>query len=121
LSGAANWDYGLAWRTATKFDQVSADFDEDGDVDGRDFLTWQRNIGTLLGAAHGDGDADGDGDVDADDLSAVRNQVMPLAPPAAPPLALDGVAAIPEPSALLLAAGALFACAGWQRRVRRRG
>ncbi|MCH8840516.1 MAG: hypothetical protein IH831_07530, partial [Planctomycetes bacterium] len=61
-------DYGIAWRTTTLFDEASADFDEDGDVDGKDFLTWQRGLGILLGAAHGDGDADGDGDVDLADL-----------------------------------------------------
>lgn len=117
VTGAANWDFGLAWRMATSFDQVSADFDEDGDVDGRDFLTWQRNLGTLLGAAHGEGDADGDGDVDSDDLSAVRNGIMAIPPP---PQAVEGVALIPEPSALALAFGALLA-AGWTARIVRRG
>jgi hypothetical protein len=47
----------------------SADFDNDGGVDGRDFLAWQRGFGTTIGAFHADGDADRDGDVDADDLS----------------------------------------------------
>lgn len=46
----------------------SGDFDNDGDVDGRDFLAWQRGFGKSIGAFHADGDADRDGDVDADDL-----------------------------------------------------
>jgi hypothetical protein len=117
VSGAAGWDYGLAWRMSTQFDQVSADFDEDGDVDGHDFLTWQRNLGTLVGAPHGNGDADGDGDVDVDDLTAVRNGIMP-AP--LPEMAL-AVAAIPEPSTIVLVASALLAAAGEACRRTRRG
>jgi hypothetical protein len=46
----------------------SADFDDDGDVDGRDFLMWQRGFGKPIGAFHADGDADRDGEVDANDL-----------------------------------------------------
>jgi hypothetical protein len=113
VSGAANWDYGLAWRMATQFDQVSADFDGDGAVSGNDFLIWQSNIGTLLGATHGQGDADGDGDVDSDDLAAVNNKVLPNV---LPPLAVSAVAAIPEPATWAIAAGALFAAAGWKWR-----
>jgi hypothetical protein len=47
----------------------SADFDEDTDVDGNDFLRWQRNHGKTVGAFHSQGDADRDGDVDAMDLA----------------------------------------------------
>jgi hypothetical protein len=112
VSGAANWDYGLAWRMTTAFDQISADFDEDGDVDGSDMITWQQNLGTLLGATHAEGDADGDGDVDTADLAAVNAGVMPL-----PQIQSRGqvqvlAAAIPEPSTLAIAAAAMFA-AGW--------
>ncbi|HEX6960707.1 MAG TPA: choice-of-anchor Q domain-containing protein [Lacipirellula sp.] len=46
---------------------VPADFDNDSDVDGRDFLTWQRNLGNDS-ATRADGDADGDGVVDGQDL-----------------------------------------------------
>jgi len=45
----------------------AGDFDGDGDVDGFDFLLWQRGFGNT-NATRMDGDADGDGDVDADDL-----------------------------------------------------
>jgi beta-glucanase (GH16 family) len=54
----------------------SADFDADGDVDGTDFLTWQRGVGTTSGAIRGDGNANAgvDGDVDGGDLSTWREQ-----------------------------------------------
>jgi len=45
----------------------SADFDNDGDVDGADFLAWQRGFGTAS-PTPAEGDADFDGDVDATDL-----------------------------------------------------
>ena len=47
----------------------SADFDSDGDVDGSDFLAWQRGFGTT-NAARTEGNSDDDGDVDASDLGA---------------------------------------------------
>jgi hypothetical protein len=52
---------------------VPADFDNDGHVNGNDFLAWQRGLGTpqLQGEAP-KGDADGDRDVDANDLAAWR-------------------------------------------------
>ncbi|MCG8449422.1 MAG: PQQ-dependent sugar dehydrogenase, partial [Pirellulales bacterium] len=48
---------------------VSADFNTDGIVDGADFLTWQRNFGSTVGAAGAQGDADGDGAVSSLDLA----------------------------------------------------
>jgi hypothetical protein len=53
---------------------VSADFDDDGAVDGNDFLRWQQGLGIPGGAQRADGDADVDGDVDADDLGAWSSQ-----------------------------------------------
>jgi hypothetical protein len=67
---------------------ASADFNRDGEVDGADFLAWQRGLGKTVGAKLEEGDADRDGDVDADDLNVWRAQQP--APPAA---------AVPEPSA----------------------
>jgi hypothetical protein len=52
----------------------NADFDGDGDVDGRDFLAWQRGFGILDSAELSDGDANGDGDVDAADLAIWQEQ-----------------------------------------------
>ncbi len=50
---------------------LDADFDNDGDVDGKDLLTWQRGFG-LTGAAatNAAGNADGDTDIDSQDLAA---------------------------------------------------
>lgn len=45
----------------------SADFDGDFDIDGADFLNWQRGFGKI-DAVLQDGDADNDADVDSDDL-----------------------------------------------------
>jgi hypothetical protein len=116
VSGAANWDFGLAWRMSTQFDETSADFDENGVVDGSDFLTWQRNLGRLVNATHAQGDADGDGDVDVDDLSAWKLGLMPV--PQAP--AALAVAGVPEPGTMAMAvAAAALGLAGWRLRFRR--
>ncbi len=53
----------------------NADFDNDGDVDGRDFLAWQRGYGTQApNATKADGDADNDLNVDGDDLGIWQEQ-----------------------------------------------
>ncbi len=57
----------------------SADFDNDGDVDGNDFLTWQRGLGTTS-AAPKHGDADHDGDVDSLDNMIWQEQFGETAP-----------------------------------------
>ena len=53
---------------------ADADFDGDADVDGADFLAWQRGFGLQSNANKSDGDADNDGDVDATDLGIWQNQ-----------------------------------------------
>jgi hypothetical protein len=55
--------------TASTVAPATADFDGDGDVDGRDFLTWQRGYGMTTGATLAHGDSNADGDVDGDDLA----------------------------------------------------
>jgi hypothetical protein len=80
--------------------EENADFDGDGDVDGADFLTWQRNVGAT-GQPPSAGDADGDGNITAADLDIWKTQFGPAAAAA--------TSAIPEPSAGLLAAAALLA------------
>jgi hypothetical protein len=69
-----------------------ADFDNDGDVDGADFLTWQRNVGAAGGNSQGD--ADGNGQINGLDLAAWRAEFGPAAAAA--------VGAVPEPSTVLL-------------------
>lgn len=56
-----------------------ADFDGNGDVDGRDFLAWQRGYGKA-NPALSDGDANGDGAVDGSDLSLWQEQYATPAP-----------------------------------------
>ncbi len=104
-------DFGLAWRTSTLFDSISADFDGDGDVDGSDFLTWQLGANTLLGASRANGDADGDGDVDSVDF-AVLSAALHGGPVSLPSFAL----AVPEPATWVAAAVGLLLLVMMQRR-----
>jgi lipopolysaccharide export system protein LptA len=53
---------------------LSADFDENGDIDGADFLAWQLGAGITSGATRAEGDADGNGTVDAVDLAVWESQ-----------------------------------------------
>ncbi len=52
----------------------AGDADGDGDVDGNDFLVWQRNLGKTSGATQAQGDATGDGRVDAADLAVWKSE-----------------------------------------------
>jgi hypothetical protein len=70
-----------------------ADFDNDGDVDGQDFLTWQRGQGAGTNAT---GDANGDGQVNAADLGIWKTKFGPGA-------AAGAAGAVPEPAAWALA------------------
>ena len=47
---------------------LSGDYNDDGVVDGADFLAWQRGYGAVANPAGSGADGDGDGTVDADDL-----------------------------------------------------
>jgi hypothetical protein len=93
-SRPATWDM-ISMETAD-----DADFDGDGDVDGADFLTWQRAVGTA--GSQSQGNANGDGTINGADLDIWEAQFGPTAP----------VAAIPEPAAAALAALAVVALAG---------
>jgi hypothetical protein len=70
-----------------------SDFDNDGDVDGRDLLTWQRGAGKP--GTNATGDADGNGQVNGADLGTWRGSFgSGLATPAA--------AAVPEPATAVM-------------------
>jgi len=73
----------------------NADFDGDGDVDGNDFLAWQRNAGSANGVRPvlDAGDADFDGDVTGDDLAVWNAQFGNSA---------NSVVGVPEPAGLAL-------------------
>jgi hypothetical protein len=81
-----------------------ADFDNDGDVDGEDFLIWQRGLGA---GDNSDGDANGDNVVDGMDLDVWKQK---FGVPA------QAVAAIPEPASLALCGAALLAMLAARRR-----
>jgi hypothetical protein len=61
-------DIGAYEKQPIDFGFCDADFDHDGDVDGRDFLTWQRGFG-IEDPSHQEGDANFDGEVDEVDLA----------------------------------------------------
>jgi hypothetical protein len=86
---------------------LSGDFDGDSDVDGADFLTWQRGLGRTGTGLPSNGDANADGNVNAADLAVWKTEFG-----AAP--AEVAVAAIPEPGGAMLA---LLGCACllWRR------
>ena len=74
----------------------SADFDLDLDVDGADYLTWQRGFGQA--GALSDGDADGSSFVDAADLEIWEQQFGAVTP-------LASVASVPEPTSAAILLG----------------
>ena len=84
-----NLDYEADYVLLQVLALLSADFDGDGDVDGLDFLIWQRSFGVDDG-----GDADGDGDTDGEDFLAWQTQFGSSAG--------EGSSVIPEPNELLL-------------------
>lgn len=81
------------------------DFDSDTDVDGDDLTIWKANFGTGTSVATGDADSDGDAD-GHDFLIWQRN------------LTSSPVAAIPEPSSLLLLS--VSSIAMFRRRLRQK-
>lgn len=93
-----NWRLkGIAYSIDLNFDlrvDDSADFNQDGIVDGHDFLVWQRGVAS--GTTFGEGDANHDKSVDASDLAVwqglLNNQ------------AVSGAASsVPEPGSASLA------------------
>lgn len=90
----------------------NSDFNNDGFVDGSDFLIWQANLGAT-GVPIGNkstGDANGDGNVNAADLGIWQAHFG--LPPSA-----GAAGAVPEPASLGLVALALAGFAGlWRRR-----
>ncbi|NOY41230.1 MAG: PEP-CTERM sorting domain-containing protein [Planctomycetes bacterium] len=89
----------IAGTVTATADISTGDFDWDGDVDGNDFLTWQRGNGALAGASLGDGDGNFDEAVLGDDFllwDSEFGQIDPL------PGLSASVGAVPEPSSLAL-------------------
>lgn len=76
---------------------VAGDFDDDGDVDGADFLLWQRQFDTSQDLFTG-ADGDGDGQVTVTDLELWQQHYGVNAWVNSSPASLSMV--VPEPSAL---------------------
>lgn len=76
----------------------SADLDQDGDVDGRDFLAWQSGFGIASGADHTEGDTNGDSIVNREDLLIWQNQYGGLGSLSSAVLGNE----IPEPTTFVL-------------------
>ncbi|RIK78456.1 MAG: hypothetical protein DCC67_11555 [Planctomycetota bacterium] len=88
----------------------AGDYDNDADVDGADFLLWQRTFGAAADPAGSGADGSGNGFINAADLAVWRANFGAVA-------AGGALTAVPEPASLAaalvaLAAGArgLFAC-----------
>lgn len=99
---------GQDWRNGWKYGEITftavgtptdADGNQDGKVDGSDFLLWQRGYGLTSGATPGDGDFNGDHAVNSTDLLIWQDQYGTSIPT---------TQAIPEPTSLTLAACLLF-------------
>ena len=90
----------------------SADFNGDNVVDGLDFLTLQRGLGTVgPSATHANGDANGDDLINDADLAVWEAQYG-----SAPPLSAVS-AAVPEPTTSALALAALCLVMGRRRGI----
>jgi hypothetical protein len=95
LATASTWVSDRADLLSPNF---SADFDGDLDVDGNDFLTWQRGAGIASNALQFQGDANNDHVIDAADLGAWRTSFgSNFATFAGVPTAGAGMS-VPEPS-----------------------
>lgn len=119
-SGATEWqqtsdDLAIAMKNFYEayLAQVPGDVDRNGQVEGLDFLSLQRGLGTPLGATLSDGDTNGDGKVDGADIPIWENNYGTLASVVAP------ITAVPEPGTLTsLVCGLFFFVLGRRQRNR---
>lgn len=88
--------------------EPNADFDNDNDIDGKDFLIWQRGFGLTGQTNNSNGDADGNGSVGATDLAAWQTQY------GTPPLI--AAVSVPEPTSGILLMALVVACGAVRKR-----
>jgi hypothetical protein len=85
--------------------RLTADFDDDLDVDGADLDIWQANFGI-----DADGDANADGVTDGADFISWQQENGSVVPEFLPPRPPDGpIVAVPEPAGLGLVVSAFIA------------
>lgn len=108
ISSDPTYSFGLVdnLRVLEAAPTTDADFDNDSDVDGADFLTWQQGLG--VGTTNAQGDANASNTVDAADLVAWSAAFGPPALPA--------VGAVPEPAAFASLSCCVMALAAARRR-----
>jgi hypothetical protein len=119
FSGPSGWSYQIVTGDSGQILQAvgptiadeSADFDGDGDVDGRDFLIWQRGFGLTGSASPADGDANSDGNVNDADLAIWQTQYASVPTAAA-------VATVPEPATAVVSLIAAIVVTGLRQRQR---
>jgi hypothetical protein len=96
--------------TLTVTPVADADFDGDNDIDGADFLTWQKNFGLTGTATLATGDANGDENVTDADLAIWTTQFGTTPP------TIASVAAVPEPTTWALGLLSAAVCFATSRR-----
>jgi MYXO-CTERM domain-containing protein len=88
----------------------TGDINNDGQVDGKDLLLWQRNLGrTGTAATFARGNANGDGTIDAADLAVIQSQWGTAG-------VVSAASAVPEPAGAALAVVGLLAAVRARRR-----
>jgi hypothetical protein len=87
---------------------LAGDYDEDNDVDGNDFLVWQRTLGNTVTQGSG-ADGNNSGTIDAGDLTVWRSGFGMTA-------ATASAGAVPEPAATSIVGMAALALL-WRRRT----
>ena len=89
------------------------DFDNNGQVNNGDLLTWEQNFGMQSGAAPADGDADYDGDVDGFDFLMWQREYGPTTL-----VSTSALPEIPEPMPWMLLLAFILAVTCHYRMVR---
>jgi hypothetical protein len=106
------WDFG---GRLTALPDYLSDYDEDGVVDGRDFLVWQREFGSAAAPAGSGADGDLSGTIDAGDLAVWQTNFGQYNPMPAPTMR-----AVPEPTGASIILLGLAACVNLADRRRSR-
>ena len=110
-AGAATFvnNAGTSFTLVAPPEPDSGDFNGDNDVDGDDFLTWQRHTGGA--GSFAEGDANHNGTIDGNDLAIWETQYNTVPP-------LSGFTVVPEPHAAALLFCGLLAVSRHRQRCK---